>query len=115
MKDIFSLQLSRSNAPGNKTRPTKRLSGTGTVTTGKGKTFSVEYHLCFMQDGTEPGDNLSSNEIKTFSGQVWCPYDGSFISVHLGKIMTLKIEDGRQLRFTHQNRDGAIAVTEWIG
>ena len=115
MKDIFTLQLSKSTAPGNKMRPAKRLSGTGTVTTGRGKTISVEYHLCFTQDGDEPGDDPSKAELKAFSGQGWCPYDGSFVSVHLGKVLTLRIEDGRQLRFMHRNRDGGISVTEWLG
>jgi hypothetical protein len=115
LKDIFTLQLSKSSAPGNKMRPAKRLSGTGIVTTGRGKTISVEYHLCFTQDGDDPSDDPSKAELKAFTGQVWCPYDGSFVSVHLGKTLTLRIEDGRQLRFMHRNRDGGIAVTEWIG
>jgi hypothetical protein len=29
--------------------------------------------------------------------------------------MTLRMEDGRQLRFTHRNRDGGITVEKWIG
>jgi len=115
LKDIFTLQLSKSGAPGSKIRPAKRLSGTGTVTTGRGKTISVEYHLSFTQDGDKPGQRPSKAELKTLSGQVWCPYDGSFVSVHQGKILTLRIEDGRQLRFMHRNRDGGIAVTEWLG
>ena len=115
MKDTFALQLSKSSAPNNKLRPAKRLSGTGTVTTGRGKVVSVEYHLCFAQNGEDADEEPSNAEIKSFTGQVWCPYDGSFVSVHLGKTLTLRIEDGRQLRFEHRNRDGGIVVTEWIG
>ena len=114
MKD--TIQLPRSNPTGNKVRPVKRLSGTGIVTTGRGKEISVEYHLCFSQDDTGSQTEAPSKaSMKEFSGQVWCPYDGSFVSVHLGKVMTLSIEDGRRLRFFHRNRDGAIAVTEWLG
>ena len=29
--------------------------------------------------------------------------------------MTLRMEDGRQLRFTHRDRDGGITVEKWIG
>lgn len=115
MKEIFTLQLSKSTAPGNKMRPAKRLSGTGIVTTGRGKQISVEYHLCFTPRGGEPSEDPATAELNAFTGQVWCPYDGSFVSVYLGKILTLRIEDGRQLRFVHRNRDGGIAVTEWLG
>ena len=116
MKEVFALQLSRSSAPGNKQRPVQRLNGTGIVITGRGRQIPVEYHLSFPQNdpATATGDPAKA-KLKEFSGQVWCPYDGSFVSVHSGKILTLRLEDGRQLRFVHQNRDGAIAVTEWLG
>jgi hypothetical protein len=93
-------------------RPIERFQGTGTVTTRRGKEISVQYHLCFS-----PPENgkLSAAALKDFSGQVWCPYDGSFVCVHEGQIMTLRMEDGRKLRFVHSNRDGAVTVTQWLG
>ncbi len=116
MKDVFTLQLSKSTAPGNKARPVQRLNGTGVVTTGRGREIPVEYHLCFPQkDPAAVSEDPAKTAVKEFSGQVWCPYDGSFVSVHSGKILTLRLEDGRRLRFFHQNRDGGIAVTEWLG
>ena len=53
--------------------------------------------------------------MKEFSGQIWCPYDGSFVCVHAGQTMTLRMEDGRRLRFVHCNRDGGVTVTQWLG
>jgi hypothetical protein len=116
LKDVFMLQLSKTTERGDKNRPVKRLNGTGVVTTGRGREIPVEYHLCFPQDNpAAPPKDPSNVSVKEFSGQVWCPYDGSFVSVHSGKILTLRLEDGRQLRFFHQNRDGGIAVIEWLG
>ena len=116
MKDIFALQLSKSTAAGNRARPVKRLSGTGVVTTASGKEFSVEYHLSYPKDETDTNsEGPTKTAQKELSGQVWCPYDGSFVSVHQGKVMTLSLADGRRLRFHHRNRDGGIVVTEWLG
>ena len=116
MKDVFSLQLSRSTAPGHNSKPVRRLNGTGVVTTRRGREIPVEYHLCFPQN--DPGaasEDPSKSAAGEFSGQVWCPYDGSFVSVYSGKTLTLRLEDGRRLRFFHRDRDGGIAVTEWLG
>jgi hypothetical protein len=97
-------------------RVTDRLKGTGLVTTGRGKEISVKYHLSLAQDEIDSGAvEQSQLGPKTFSGQIWCPHDGSFVAVHLGQPMTLRMEDGRQLRFTHRNRDGGITVEKWIG
>ena len=94
----------------------RRLNGSGVVTTRRGREFPVEYHLCFPQmDPTATTEDPARSAVKDFSGQVWCPHDGSFVSVHSGKILTLRLEDGRQLRFLYQSRDGAIGVTEWLG
>jgi hypothetical protein len=93
-----------------------RLKGTGLVTTGRGKEISVKYHLSLAQDAADSGAvEQAQLGPKTFSGQIWCPHDGSFVAVHLGQPMTLRMEDGRQLRFTHSNRDGGITVEKWIG
>ena len=114
--DNFALPLARSAAPGNKTRPVRRLNGSGIVITRRGREISVEYHLCFPQiDPTAVNEDPSKSAVKDFSGQVWCPYDGSFVSVYSDKILTLRLEDGRRLRFVYRNRDGAIGVTEWLG
>jgi hypothetical protein len=93
-----------------------RLKGTGLVTTGRGKEISVKYHLSLTQDEVDsaPGAPPQLGP-KNFAGQIWCPYDGSFVAIHLGQTMTLRMEDGRRLRFTHRNRDGAITVTKWLG
>ncbi|MGA2133532.1 MAG: hypothetical protein ABSH50_14655 [Bryobacteraceae bacterium] len=92
------------------------MNGSGTVTTGRGREISVEYHLSFPQiDPTAVTEDPSKSAVKDFSGQVWCPYDGSFVSVYSGKVLTLRLEDGRRLRFLYQSRDGAIGVTEWLG
>src|ERR1035438_7378469 len=88
-----------------------RLKGTGLVTTGRGKEISVKYHLSLAQDAVDSGAvEQAQLGPKRFSGQIWCPHDGSFVAVHLGQPMTLRMEDGRQLRFTHSNRDGGITV-----
>jgi hypothetical protein len=93
-----------------------RLKGTGLVTTGRGKEISVKYHLSLTQDEIDSGLGAQPQlGPKNFAGQVWCPYDGSFVAIHLGQTMTLRMEDGRRLRFTHRNRDGAITVTKWLG
>jgi hypothetical protein len=92
------------------------LNGSGIVTTGRGREIPVEYHLCFPQiDPAAVTEDPSGSMAKDFTGQVWCPYDGSFVSVYSDKILTLRLEDGRRLRFFYQDRDGAIAVTEWLG
>jgi hypothetical protein len=116
LKDVFALQLSRSNTVSrDKALAVRRLKGNGTATTRRGREIPVEYHLCFPQHPADTSDDPSHAPLQEFSGQVWCPYDGSFVSVHFGKILTLRLEDGRQLRFCHQDRDGGITVTEWIG
>jgi hypothetical protein len=94
----------------------ERLKGTGLVTTGRGKEVSVRYHLSLTQDEIDAGaGELPQLGPRRFAGQVWCVHDGSFVAIHLGQTMTLQMEDGRQLRFTHSNRDGGITVTKWIG
>jgi hypothetical protein len=118
LKDALGGQLSRSNGAAVRKAvalPVERLSGRGMVTTKRGKQISVEYHLCIMPGSDTQAGAAAEAGLPGFSGQVWCPYDGSFVSVYQGKIMTLCIEDGRKLRFFHQDRDGAIAVTEWLG
>ena len=97
-------------------RVIERLKGTGLVTSERGKEISVRYHLCLTQEHIDsgPGEQPQLGP-KTFDGQIWCPYDGSFVAVHLGQTMTLRMEDERRLRFTHRNRDGGITVTKWIG
>jgi hypothetical protein len=116
LKDVFKLQLSSPAAAGNKTRAFQRLNGSGVVTTRRGRKIPVEYHLCFPKnDPNGPDQDPSKSVPREFSGQVWCPYDGSFVSVYAGKTLTLRLSDGRQLRFFHQDRDGGIAVTEWLG
>jgi hypothetical protein len=93
-----------------------RLKGTGLVTTSRGKEISVKYHLSLTQDEIDSGLGAQPQlGPKNFAGQIWCPYDGSFVAIHLGQTMTLRMEDGRRLRFTHRNRDGAITVTKWLG
>jgi len=94
----------------------ERLKGTGIVTTGRGKRIAVEYQLCFAQDaaGLTLNDQMTGGA-NGFSGQVWCRHDSSFVCVHSGQTMTLSLEDGRRLRFTHRSRDGEITVTEWLG
>jgi hypothetical protein len=93
-----------------------RLKGTGLVTTGRGKETSVKYHLSLTQEEVDPAPGeLPQLGPKNFAGQIWCPYDGSFVAIHLGQTMTLRMEDGRRLQFTHRNRDGGITVTKWIG
>jgi hypothetical protein len=92
----------------------ERLSGTGTVTTERGKTISVAYQLSVPKGAAASHKWPLGNVLKDVSGRVWCPYDGSFVSVNQGKVMTLHIEDGRRLRFLLQDRDGGIAVTEWL-
>jgi hypothetical protein len=97
-------------------RVIERLKGTGLVTTERGKESSVRYHLSLTQDEVDSGTGDQPHfGPKNFAGQIWCPHDGSFVAIHLGQIMTLRMEDGRRLRFTHRNRDGGITVTQWIG
>jgi hypothetical protein len=94
----------------------ERLKGTGLVTTDRGKEISVKYHLSLVQEEIDSGSEEEAHlGPKTFAGQIWCPHDGSFVAVHQGQPMTLRMEDGRQLRFTHRNRDGGITVEKWIG
>jgi hypothetical protein len=101
---------------GNGRRVIERLKGTGLVTTERGKESSARYHLSLTQEEIDPGPgDLPQLGPKNFAGQVWCPHDGSFVAIHLGQTMTLCMEDGRRLRFTHRNRDGGITVTKWIG
>jgi hypothetical protein len=115
MKDTFVLSLSKSKTRPNDVRPVERLKGTGTVTTRRGKEISVQYHISFApDDASETGDSPESG-LKAFSGQIWCPYDGSFVCVHSGQTMTLRMEDGRKLCFSHRDRDGGVTVTKWIG
>jgi len=110
------LPPSKPSAPGNKTRPVRRLNGSGIVTTRRGREIPVEYHLCFPQiDPTAVTEDPANTAAQDFSGQVWCPYDGSFVCVYSDKILTLRLEDGSRLRFFFQDRDGAIGVTEWLG
>jgi hypothetical protein len=113
-----AVALAKVDPKSNRPRPAKRICGSGIVTTGRGKKINVAYQLCFPQDdsGAAPSAAISpaAARLKEFSGQVWCPYDGSFVSVHQGQVMTLSMEDGRRLRFFHRNRDGGIAVTEWL-
>ena len=103
-------------AAGKSRRVLERLKGTGLVTTESGKKISVKYHLSLTEDEIDsgPGGQLQLGP-KSFAGQIWCPHDGSFVAVHQGQTMTLRMEDGRQLCFTHRNRDGGINVTRWIG
>jgi hypothetical protein len=96
-------------------RPVERLKGTGVVTTRRGKEISVQYHITFAPDDPAATGDTPASALKAFSGQVWCPYDGSFVCVHSGQTMTLRMEDGRQLCFSHSNRDGGVTVTKWIG
>ena len=97
-------------------RVIERLKGTGLATTARGKEVSVRYHLSLTQDEIDSGrgeqPQLGPNN---FAGQIWCAHDASFVAIHLGQTMTLRMEDGRRLRFTHRNRDGGITVTKWIG
>lgn len=111
-----STTSSHRTSAGNGNRVIERLKGNGLVTTGRGKEISVKYHLSLTQDEVDsaPGQPPQLGS-KNFAGQVWCPYDGSFVAIHLGQTMTLRMEDGRRLRFTHRNRDGAISVTQWVG
>jgi hypothetical protein len=100
----------------NKLRPVERLNGTGTVITKSGKEISVQYHLSFAHDSANgESEDAPPAGMKDLSGQVWCPHDGSFVCVHSGQTMTLCMEDGRKLRFSHRDRDGAISVIKWIG
>jgi hypothetical protein len=93
-----------------------RLKGTGIVTTDRGKEISVRYHLSLTQDKIDAGAGEQPQlGPRNFAGQIWCPHEGSFVAVHLGQTMTLRMEDGRRIRFTHRNRDGGITVTKWIG
>jgi hypothetical protein len=93
-----------------------RLKGTGLVTTERGKEISARYHLSLTEDEPDCGHGDQPHlGPKSFAGQIWCPQDGSFVAIHLDQTMTLRMEDGRQLRFTHRNRDGGITVTQWIG
>jgi len=115
MKDTFVLSLSKSKTKSNDLRPVERLKGTGIVTTRRGKEISVQYHISFAPDDAGLAEDASASGLKAFSGQIWCPYDGSFVCVHSGQIMTLRMEDGRQLCFSHSDRDGGVTVTKWIG
>jgi len=116
LKEVFRLQLSRPTTAANKARAFQRMNGSGVVTTARGREIPVEYQLCFPKhDPTGPDQDPAKSAPKEFSGQVWCPYDGSFVSVYSGKTLTLRLADGRRLRFFHQDRDGGIAVTEWLG
>ena len=116
MKDVFRLQPTGLATDGNKVRSFQRLHGNGVVTTRRGRDISVEYHLCFPKnDPHGPDQDPSKSSPNEFSGQVWCPYDGSFVSVYAGKTLTLRLADGRRLRFFHRDQDGGIAVTEWLG
>jgi hypothetical protein len=90
--------------------PLERLSGTGTVTTRRGKTIIVAYQLSVPKGVAASQNWPPGSGLRDVSGRVWCPYDGSFVSVNQGKIMTLRIEDGRRLRFLHQDRDGLIVI-----
>jgi hypothetical protein len=101
---------------GNGKRVIDRLKGTGLVTTGRGKEISVRYHLSLTQDEIDsaPGEQSQLGP-RSFAGQIWCPHDGSFVAIHQDQTMTLRMADGRQLCFTHLNRDGGITVTKWIG
>jgi len=116
LNDVFRLQLTRSTTAGNKARSFQRLHGSGIVTTRRGRDIAVEYHLSFPKNDPDgPDQDPSQSAPHEFSGQVWCPYDGSFVSVYAGKTLTLQLADGRRLRFFHQDRDGGITVTEWLG
>lgn len=116
MKEVFKLQLVRPTTAGNKARSLQRLNGSGVVTTGRGREIQVAYHLSFPKnDPNGPDQDPSQSSPNEFSGQIWCPHDGSFVSVYSGKTLTLRLADGRRLRFFHQDRDGGVAVTEWLG
>ena len=116
MKEIFDLQLARSTTASNKARAFQRLNGGGIVTTRRGREITVEYQLCFPKhDPTGPEEDPAKSAPNEFSGQVWCPYDGSFVSVYSGKTLTLRLSDGRRLRFFHKGFDAGVTVTEWLG
>ncbi|HTS51220.1 MAG TPA: hypothetical protein VMU80_17940 [Bryobacteraceae bacterium] len=116
MKMLLKPELTGTTTAANKARAFQRLDGSGVVTTGRGRDIPVEYHLSFPKnDPNGPDQDPSKSAPKEFSGQVWCPFDGSFVSVYSGKTLTLRLADGRRLRFFHQDRDGGIAVTEWLG
>ena len=50
-----------------------------------------------------------------YEAVVWAQQDPSFVFVYFGQSMTLEMEDGRCLRFFHQDIDGNIVLNEWIG
>jgi hypothetical protein len=99
-----------------KVRLVDNLKGRGVVTTKRGKEIAVQYQICFPgSDVRQQAKDTPISTLTKFSGQIWCPHDGSFVSVHFGQTMTLCMADGRRLRFSYCDGHGGIAVTEWIG
>jgi hypothetical protein len=92
----------------------EHVRGNGLVTTDQGRQIPVQYelYLCRTVANAKSGRMSSPRSVH---GLVWAPHDPSFVFVYFGQSMTLEMEDGRYLRFFHQDIDGNIVLNEWIG
>ncbi len=100
---------------GNGSRVIHRPKGTSLVTTERGKESSARYHLSLTQDEIDSARGEHRSSGRRASPVRFGAHDGSFVAIHQGQTMILRMDDERRLRFTHRNRDGGITVTKCIG
>lgn len=92
----------------------ERVHGNGLVTTDQGRQIPVQYELS-LGSPVPNAESRSTNCPCRVRGLVWAQQDPSFVFVYFGQSMTLEMEDGRCLRFFHQDIDSNIVLNEWIG
>ncbi|MEO8367598.1 MAG: hypothetical protein ABI806_00155 [Candidatus Solibacter sp.] len=74
----------------------------------------MQYELCLGRTVPNAASGRA-NFPRSVRGVVSAQQDPSFVFVYFGQSMTLKMEDGRCLRFFHQDIDGNIVLNDWIG
>jgi hypothetical protein len=90
----------------------EHLQGTGVVTIEDGGEVKAAYDIRITQDDSAKAPARAAKHI---SGQVWSNHDPLFVLTHFRKVMTLRMEDGRQFRFFHRDDAGNIGLNRWIG
>lgn len=90
----------------------EHLQGTGVVTIEDGGEIKAAYDIRITQDDSAKPPARGTKHI---SGQVWSTHDPLFVLSHFRKVMTLRMEDGRQFRFFHRDDAGNIGLNRWIG
>ena len=94
----------------------EHLHGTGVVIVENGDEVTAKYDIRITQDEPEATAGVSpARAYKHVVGRVWSQNDPYFVLGHVRKILTLRMEDGRKIKFFHRDAEGNIGLTEWIG